>query len=137
MKKAKEKETDTHSKRKIGIFVKLLAGILIPLVCIMVFMEFFLNRSVTDIVTRLTNDNLTNETVSTARQVDANFQRFMGVVNNAASMKETKDNMTAWEEAPEDKEVRSAMLKMLQNIQTSNDGIIFSWIYDEKAGMFL
>ena len=137
MKKAKEKETDTHSKRKIGIFVKLLAGILIPLVCIMVFMEFFLNRSVTDIVTRLTNDNLTNETVSTARQVDANFQRFMGVVNNAASMKETKDNMTAWEEAPEDKEVRSAMLKMLQNIQTSNDGIIFSWIYDEKAGLFL
>ena len=137
MKKAKEKETDTHSKRKIGIFVKLLAGILIPLVCIMVFMEFFLNKSITDIVTRLTNDNLTNETVSTARQVDANFQRFMGVVNNAASMKETKDNMTAWEEAPEDKEVRSAMLKMLQNIQTSNDGIIFSWIYDEKAGLFL
>lgn len=136
MKKKKESKK-TSSKGKISIFVKLLAGILVPLICILILMEFFLNRSTADIVTRLNNNNLTAETVSASRQVDAYFQRFMGIAENTASMKETKDNMTAWEKAQKDAKVRSTMLKMLQNIQTSNEGIIFSWIYDENSGLFL
>lgn len=137
MKKERRKKNGKHSKAKISIFVKLLAGIVIPLICILILVGIILNKEIDEVVYELNDNNLTAETKAAAEYVEGYFRRFTGMADGLSTTDDMKDKLSAWESAPGDTQEQDAMLDTLKDIQASDDKVAFSWIYDMKEKLFL
>lgn len=133
------KKNEKKTKVKTSILVKLLAGIAIPLICILLLMGVFLDKAMEQIVTELNDNNLTTETKSASKQVEAYFQQFIGMTDAVVNLEDTKTKLVAWEDEkfPQNTKAHYNVLKILDNLQISDSKIASAWIYDENKKLFL
>lgn len=125
-----KKEDEKHSKVKFSILTKLLLGIVIPLICVLFLVGTVLDKKINEVVVELNNNNLTAETKGAAGDIDAYFQRYIGIADSVSNMKEMKNELSVWKDASGDTLEQEALLQTLQNIQKSDNHISVSWIYD-------
>ena len=137
MRHTNQKKVKNNQTTKISILVKLLVGIILPLICILLLVGLFLKKEVGTEITKLTDSNLSAETSTAAQQIDAYFQRLTGIADTAATTGETKDTFSFWRKNPKNGKENAAMLTMLQNLQKADDRIATSWIYDDKKKIIL
>ena len=137
MRQTNKKKAKNNETTKVSILVKLLVGIILPLICILLLVGMFLKKEVGTEITKLTDSNLSAETSTSAQQINAYFQRLTGVADTAVTTDETKDTFSFWRKNPKNGKENAAMLTMLQNLQKADPRIATSWIYDDKKKIIL
>lgn len=133
----KSENEGEQSRVKFSIFVKLMAGIILPLICVLFIVEVVVNKNIDKMVVELNDNYLTSETDIAAEQINSYFQRFIGMADSIVDLDELKDEMVAWRSAPGNTKEQKVMLETLQNIQAGDDKIANSWIYDINKKLFL
>ena len=84
-------------KFKVGILGKLLMSILIPLVAILVIVEFSLNAKVGDIVYTLNSQNANSASENGALVVENFFQRYTSMVETIAASSDLESSLRGWQ----------------------------------------
>ena len=138
MKNQKQKQNDfsTTSKVKFGILTKLLLGTIIPLIIVLIIIGSQLNSRMSNTVKTLDTNYLTAESMRASQQITAYFQRFVGIANLASQMDEIirfsgrQPNLAGTEE-------RNKLLTTLKKIQSADDTIAFTWLYNINSKDFL
>ena len=124
------------SKVKFGILTKLLLGIITPLVIVLIIIGLQLNSGMSNTVKTLDTNYLTAESMRASQQITAYFQRFVGIANLASQMDEIirfsgrQPNLAGTEE-------RNKLLTTLKKIQSADDTIAFTWLYNINSKDFL
>lgn len=127
--KSEQNSGDTK-KVKFGILEKLLIGIILPMVLILTLVGFRLNYEVDEIVMELNDEYLTSETDSAAQQMNAHFQRYMGIAKSMSETKELARILSEWHAGFDGTRQHNDLLTFLRDIQGSDSMIASVWVYN-------
>lgn len=122
-----EKKTK-HLKVRFSILTKLLLGTLVPLIIVLVFVGFRLNHKMDETVTDLNNNYLTAETMSASEEINAYFQKYIGLAEGTAASDAVLKELSVRDTADGNLELaRTAVRDTLKGIVDSQDDISVAW----------
>ena len=100
------------------------------MVLILTLVGFRLNYEVDEIVMGLNDEYLTSETDSAAQQMNAHFQRYMGIAKSMSETKELARILSEWHAGFDGTRQHNDLLTFLRDIQGSDSMIASVWVYN-------
>ena len=136
----KKEAVNQHERKKfrVGILGKLLMGILIPLVAILLIVEFSLNAKVGDIVYTLNSQNANNAAENGALVVENFFQRYTSMVETIADSSDLKNSLHGWaNEADLTPEKQATVASVLNGYIDGSTQLFNLWMYNMATGQLM
>ena len=125
-----------NKKVRFGLLAKLLLGLVLPMILIMIFVGNRIIGQAKTIVTELDTNYLTAEAERAGEQVNAYFQRYIGIAEMAAKEETVVEGVSRWmrrlitcvsETADEE----------IKEIVASDEIVVYAWLCDLETKDFL
>jgi methyl-accepting chemotaxis protein len=137
MKKRLKILNEAPPRVRLGIFAKLLAGTLIPLLIILIAVSIILDYNISSIVSKMNSRYLTSETEKSATKVQAYLDKYISVAETAAVSPQYSESLTAWNTSQSDfngSQMQQDLFTALKDVQDSNKEVISSaWLASLKT----
>lgn len=115
-------------KKRVSVFLKLVAGILLPLFIILLLAGLVLNSKVNDVASNLNNSYLNSEAETAAEKVNRYFSEYRGITEGTASSELLLRELDIRRTSPEDLEqAQQDVLATLRNLADSDVNINAMW----------
>lgn len=120
--------SSARKKVKFGILLKLLLGTAIPLIVILVVIGSRLNAEMSATVIDLDNNYLTAQTAGAAKQIDAYFQKYIGIAEGMSVSNAMLEELEIRDTPDGDlNQAREKVRDTLKNLADSQDAISVAW----------
>lgn len=129
MQTEQERKQTRNFKVKFGIMQKLLLGLLTPLAVIFIYLGVSLNYDIDKTIISISDKYLAAETEAAANEMNAHFQRYLGMGKMIVQTNAIRTNLTRWEADFKGTPAQADIVSYLRNLQSS-DGMLNSvWLY--------
>lgn len=120
---------EKRSRVKFGVKAKMVVGFLIPLAIVLIFSGIQIKNKVSDVVTSLDAKYLTAEANRAAREVDAYFERYYGIVQTIAVSDSIQQALNGWNvNAYHGTQLEQDTLTRLRNLINMDANIKHIWL---------
>lgn len=120
--------SSARKKVKFGILLKLLLGTAIPLIVILAVIGSRLNAEMSATVIDLDNNYLTAQTAGAAKQIDAYFQKYIGIAEGMSVSNAMLEELEIRDTPDGDlNQARENVRDTLKNLADSQDAISVAW----------
>ena len=126
-----------NKKVRFGLLGKLLLGLVLPMILIMIFVGNRIIGQVKTIVTELDTNYLTAEANRAGEQVNAYFQRYIGITEVAAKEDLIVKGVSQWNETFNHSQNQEQLMKKLKEIVASDEIVVYAWLCDLETKDFL
>lgn len=126
-----------NKKVRFGLLAKLLLGLVLPMILIMIFVGNRIIGQVKTIVTELDTNYLTAEAERAGEQVNAYFQRYIGIAEMAAKEETVVEGVSRWDETFNHSDNQKQLMKKLKEIVASDEIVVYAWLCDLETKDFL
>ena len=133
MEERQQGEQTKKFKVKIGILKKLLIGLIIPLTIVLVFVGMLLNKDVDGVVIELNNNYLSSEATAAGQEVNAQFQRYLGITKVMSQTDDVIQKISDWNADFSGSEQQANILTLLNEVKSSDSMIASTWIYNLRV----
>lgn len=129
-----EKRNKQMKKRKLGLRAKIIAGVMVPLVIVLITVGIFLSEKVTVIVEELKTTDITSQTQAAANQTEAYFEAFISTSKVMRNLDTVEDIFAEVETHNASFDVRQAenfapaMAELKEIYNNFNKGLQGSWL---------
>ena len=131
-------KTASGNNIRLGTLPKLLIGILVPLCLVLILMSTFLGIQGSGVIKRVMQQEVTASASSAANEVDAFFQRYLGIVDTLASTQLVRDAIGRDTGSMTEDQLYGSLMETLKLLEENNsEDIAFLWIADFHTGEIL